>query len=54
MSAATPHLDLTAPEVVRKISQRSLVVGVVFAVIAVGLAFARPRSEEHTSELQSR
>src|SRR5271155_4221202 len=43
MSAATtPHLDLTAPEVVRKISQRSLVVGVVFAVIAVGLAFARP------------
>ena len=42
MSAATPHLDLTAPEVVRKISQRSLGIGVVFTVIAVGLAFARP------------
>src|SRR6202167_6116553 len=42
MSAATPHLDLTAPEVVRKISQRSLLVGVVFSVIAIVLAFARP------------
>src|ERR1035438_5275712 len=43
MSAATtPHLDLTAPEVVRKISQRSLVIGVVFSVIAVALAFIRP------------
>jgi hypothetical protein len=42
MSAATPHLDLTAPEVVRKISQRSLVIGVMFAVIAVFLAFTRP------------
>jgi hypothetical protein len=42
MSAATPHLDLTAPEVVRKISQRSLVVGVVFAVIAVVLALKQP------------
>ncbi len=43
MSAATtPHLDLTAPEVVKKISQRSLVIGVVFAVIAVALAFVRP------------
>jgi hypothetical protein len=42
MSAATPHLDLTAPEVVKKISQRSLVIGVVFAVIAVFLAFTRP------------
>src|SRR6201988_1953525 len=42
MSAAIPHLDLTAPEVVRKISQRSLVIGGVFAVIAVGLAFIRP------------
>jgi hypothetical protein len=43
MSAAvTPHLDLTAPEVVKKISQRSLVIGVVFSVIAVGLAFIRP------------
>jgi hypothetical protein len=42
MSAATPHLDLTAPEVVKKISQRSLVIGAVFSVIAIGLAFTRP------------
>src|SRR5258708_7863200 len=42
MSAATAHIDLTAPEVVKKISQRSLVIGGIFAVIAVGLAFARP------------
>ena len=43
MSAATiPHLDLTAPPVVGKISQRSLVIGVVFAIAAVALAFTRP------------
>ncbi|MGD1023299.1 MAG: hypothetical protein ABR880_11000 [Candidatus Sulfotelmatobacter sp.] len=43
MSAAThPQLDLTAPEVVRKISQRSLVIGVLFAVGAGALAFVRP------------
>jgi hypothetical protein len=42
MSAATPHLDLTAPEVVRKISQRSLAIGGVFAVIAVLLALKQP------------
>jgi hypothetical protein len=42
MSAATTNLDLTAPEVVRKISQRSLVIGVVFAVIAVVLALKQP------------
>jgi hypothetical protein len=43
MSAATtPHLDLTAPAVVKKISQRSLVVGVVFALIAVVLALKQP------------
>src|SRR6266852_8354290 len=42
MSAATAHIDLTAPEVVKKISQRSLVIGGIFAVVAVGLAFARP------------
>jgi hypothetical protein len=41
-AAATPHLDLTAPEVVRKISQRSLVIGAVFAVISGVLAFIRP------------
>src|SRR5258706_1868043 len=43
MSAATLHLDLTAPEVVRKISQRSLVIGGIFAVTAVVLAFIRPQ-----------
>ena len=42
MNAATPHLDLTAPEVVRKISQRSLVIGVVFALISGALALLRP------------
>src|SRR5271170_4161323 len=43
MSATTaPHLDLTAPPVVREISRRSLVVGVVFAVISVILAFIHP------------
>jgi hypothetical protein len=43
MSAAiTPRLDLTAPEVVRKISQRSLVIGVIFAAISGALAFLRP------------
>jgi hypothetical protein len=43
MSATiTPHLDLSPPPVVKKISQRSLVVGVVFALIAAVLAFAHP------------
>ena len=42
MSAETPHFDLTAPEVVRKISQRSLVVGIVFAAISVLLALRQP------------
>ena len=42
MSAVTPQLDLMAPPVVRKISQRSLVIGVVFSAIAVVLAFIRP------------
>jgi hypothetical protein len=41
-AAATPHLDLTAPEVVKKISQRSLVIGIIFAVVGVGLAFKSP------------
>jgi hypothetical protein len=41
-AAATPHLDLTAPAVVKKISQRSLVIGVAFAVISIILAFTRP------------
>jgi hypothetical protein len=42
MSASAQHLDLAAPEVVRKISQRSLVIGAVFSVIAVALAFIHP------------
>ena len=43
MSAvAKTNLDLTAPEVVKKISQRSLVIGGVFAVIAIILAFIHP------------
>src|SRR3984957_4551134 len=43
MSAATAkQLDLTAPPVVTKISQRSLVVGVVFGIVAVVLAFTQP------------
>ncbi|MGD0570918.1 MAG: hypothetical protein ABSA78_21165 [Candidatus Sulfotelmatobacter sp.] len=44
MSAAmTPQLDLTAPQVVRKISQRALLVGVIFAVIAVASALVHPQ-----------
>jgi hypothetical protein len=44
MSAATAtHLDLTAPPVTKTISQRSLIVGVVFGVIAVVLAFGQPQ-----------
>lgn len=43
MSAATiSHIDLTAPPVVRKISQRSLLIGVVMAVVAAILAFIHP------------
>ena len=43
MTAATAkHLDLTAPPVVRTIAVRSLIVGVVFSVIAVIGAFAHP------------
>jgi hypothetical protein len=41
-AASTVRLDLTAPEVVRKISQRSLVIGVIFALISGALAFVRP------------
>jgi len=43
MSAATAtHLDLTTPPVAKTISQRSLIVGLVFGVIAVILAFIKP------------
>jgi hypothetical protein len=43
MSPATAnHLDLTTPPVAKTIGQRSLIVGVVFSVVAVFLAFTRP------------
>jgi hypothetical protein len=42
MSAAPQRLDLTAPPVVHKIARRSLIVGVVFGIGAVALAFTRP------------
>jgi hypothetical protein len=42
MSVAIPHLDLAPPEIVKKISQRSLVIGIVFAVISAALAFIQP------------
>src|SRR5579859_2970096 len=41
MSAAHP-IDLTAPQVVKTIAQRSLIVGVLFGIGAVILAFVRP------------
>ena len=41
-TAPSLQIDLTPPPVVKKISQRSLVIGAVFAVIAVALAFVRP------------
>jgi hypothetical protein len=43
MSAAPArYLDLAAPPVVKTIAQRSLLVGVVFGIVAVILAFFRP------------
>lgn len=43
MSASTTsHLDLSPPEIVKKISQRSLVIGAVFAVISIALALKTP------------
>jgi hypothetical protein len=43
MSAPVPQiLDLTAPPVVHKIAQRSLIVGVLFGIGALALAFTRP------------
>jgi hypothetical protein len=44
MSAApATHLDLTPPPIVKKLSQRSLAVGILFGVGAVALAFLRPQ-----------
>jgi hypothetical protein len=43
MSRAPAYqLDLTAPPVIKKIGQRSLIVGIVFAIGAIILAFVRP------------
>src|SRR5262252_1997980 len=43
MSAAPgKQIDLTAPPVVKTIGQRSLIVGIVFAIGALALAFTRP------------
>ena len=42
MPPSLHHLDLTAPAVVSKISQRSLVIGIVFTVISAAVAFIRP------------
>jgi len=41
-AAAAPQLDLTPPPVVKTIGQRSLIVGVVFGIVAVVLAFLSP------------
>jgi hypothetical protein len=47
MSPATAtHLDLTAPPVVKKISERSLVVGVTFSVIAAIGIFVAPHGRD--------
>jgi len=42
MSTAAHNLDLMAPPVVKTIGRRSLIVGVVFSVAAIGLAFTQP------------
>src|SRR5580692_480505 len=41
-AAAVKQLDLTSPPIVKTIGQRSLIVGVVFGLIALILAFLRP------------
>jgi hypothetical protein len=40
--APVNRLDLTAPPVVKTIAQRSLIVGVVFGIVALILSFVRP------------
>jgi hypothetical protein len=42
MSTLRVNLDLTAPPVVKTIQQRSLIIGVIFAVISLALAVIRP------------
>ncbi len=46
MSAATNHLDLTAPPIVNKLAQRLLIVGIVFSVIALATAFLMPNGRD--------
>jgi len=41
-TAHVNNLDLTAPPVVKSIQRRSLVIGLIFAVIAIAGAFVRP------------
>src|ERR1700686_4549566 len=41
-TAPVKHLDLTPPPVVKTIAQRSLIVGVVFGIVAVILALKNP------------
>jgi hypothetical protein len=41
-AAAMKQLDLTAPPVVKTIAMRSLIVGVVFGIAAIVIAFSRP------------
>jgi hypothetical protein len=41
-TARANDLNLNAPPVVKTIQQRSLIIGVIFAVISVALAFVRP------------
>ncbi len=36
------HIDLTAPPIVKTIGQRSLIIGVIFSIGAIALAFTRP------------
>ena len=42
MSTARVNLDLTAPPVAKTIQQRSLIIGIIFAVISLAHAFLRP------------
>jgi hypothetical protein len=42
MSTAPVNLDLTPPPVVKTIGKRSLIIGIIFAVISLALAFVRP------------
>src|SRR6266516_3074628 len=41
-TAPIKHLDLTPPPVVKTIAQRSLIVGVVFSIVAILLAVKSP------------